>query len=105
MAKTHYKALLGKVLLGLLTEDDPVQAMLEWVAHKMMLVEAEGKVDAEKGPHSKDRNTNFSGARGKTASMASKILLKLLTVKVRTSSTPRSFDSLRTKTGRRRMTS
>jgi len=29
-----------------------VQAMLEWVAHQMMLIEAEGKVGAEKGKHS-----------------------------------------------------
>jgi hypothetical protein len=63
MAKTYYKALLGKVLLGLLMEDDPVQALLEWVAHQMMLIEAEGRVGAEKGKHSKDRKTHFSGAR------------------------------------------
>jgi hypothetical protein len=31
MAKAHYKALLGKVLLGFLAQDDPVLAMLEWV--------------------------------------------------------------------------
>ncbi len=29
MAKAHYKALLGKVLLGFISEDDPVLAMLE----------------------------------------------------------------------------
>jgi putative transposase len=63
MAKTHYKALLEKVLLGFLTADDPVQAMLEWVAHQMMLIEAENKVGAEKGKHSKDRKTHFSGVR------------------------------------------
>jgi len=63
MAQSHYKALLGKVLLGFITEDDPVLAMLEWVAHQMMLIEAEGKVGAEKGKHSKARKTYFSGAR------------------------------------------
>lgn len=63
MAKTHYKALLGKVLLGFLTADDPVQAMLEWVAHQMMLIEAENKVGAEKGKHAKERKTCFSGVR------------------------------------------
>jgi putative transposase len=63
MARAHYKALLGKVLLGFISEDDPVLAMLEWVAHQMMLIEAEGKVGAEKGKHSKARKTYFSGAR------------------------------------------
>jgi len=62
MARSHYKALLGKVLLGFISEDDPVLAMLEWVAHQMMLIEAESKVGAEKGKHSKDRKTYFSGA-------------------------------------------
>jgi putative transposase len=63
MAQAHYKALLGKVLLGFITEKDPVLAMLEWVAHQMMLIEAEAKVGAEKGKHSKKRRTYFSGAR------------------------------------------
>jgi hypothetical protein len=35
--------------LGFITEEDPVLAMLEWVAHQMMLIEAEGKVAADKG--------------------------------------------------------
>ena len=63
MAQTHYKALLGKVLLGFISETDPVLAMLEWVARQMMLIEAESKVGAEKGKHSKERRTYFSGAR------------------------------------------
>jgi hypothetical protein len=40
MAKAHHKALLEKLLFGFLTADDPVQVMLEWVAHQMMLIEA-----------------------------------------------------------------
>jgi putative transposase len=63
MAQPHYKTLLGKVLLGFIAEKDPVLAMLEWIAHQMMLIEAEGKVGAEKGKHAKDRKTYFSGAR------------------------------------------
>lgn len=67
MAQTHYKTLLRKVLLGFITEQDPVLAMLEWVAQMMMQIEAESKVGAEKGKHTKDRKTYFSGARvGKT---------------------------------------
>ena len=63
MAQTHYKTLFRKVLLGLITEQDPILAMLEWVAQMMMQIEAESKVGAEKGKHTKDRKTYFSGAR------------------------------------------
>jgi len=63
MAPNHYKGLLRKVLLGFITEQDPVLAMQEWVARQMMLIEAEAKVGAEKGKHSSDRKTYFSGAR------------------------------------------
>jgi len=37
---------LGKGLLGFITEKDPALAMLKWIAHRMMLIEAEGKVAA-----------------------------------------------------------
>jgi len=63
IAQTHYKALLGKVPLGFIVEEDAVLAMLEWVAHQMMLIEAEGKVGAEMRKHSQHRKTYFSGAR------------------------------------------
>ncbi len=52
-----------KALLQLITEPDPVLAMLEWVAGQMMQIEAEAKVGAEKGRHSKRRRTYFSGKR------------------------------------------
>ncbi len=63
MAQSHYKALFQKVLLGFLAEQDPVLAMLEWMAQQMMLVEAESKVGAEKHKQSKERVTHFSGTR------------------------------------------
>jgi putative transposase len=63
MAQTHYKALFRKVLLGFITEQDPVLAMLEWVAQMMMQIEADPKVGAEKGKHTKDRKTNFPRPR------------------------------------------
>jgi transposase-like protein len=63
MAQAHYKTLFRKVLLGFITEQDPVLAMLEWVAQMMMQIEAESKVGAEKGKHIKDQKTYFSGAR------------------------------------------
>ena len=63
MPPNHYKGLLGKVLLRFITEQDPVLAMLEWVARQMMLIEAEAKVGAEKGKPSAERKTYFSAAR------------------------------------------
>jgi putative transposase len=63
MVQSHYKGLFKEALLGLIAEPDPVLAMLEWVAKQQMLIEAEGKVGAEKGKHSKERKTYFSGAR------------------------------------------
>jgi len=63
MAQIHYKTLFRKVLLGFISEQDPVLAMLEWVAQMMMQIEAESRVGAEKGKHTKDRKTYFSGAR------------------------------------------
>jgi len=53
MAQTHYKTLFRKVLLGFISEQDPVLAMLEWVAQMMMEIEAESRVGAEKGKHTK----------------------------------------------------
>lgn len=63
MAQTHYKTLLQKVLLGCISEPDPVLALLRWVADQMMRIEAEAKVGAEKGAHSRERTTYFSGTR------------------------------------------
>jgi len=63
MAQPHYKGLFKKALLQFVTEPDPVLAMLEWVAGQMMQIEAEAKVGAEKGRHTKDRQTYFSGRR------------------------------------------
>jgi putative transposase len=63
MARTHYKALLEKVLLGCLAEQDHFLALLRWVLEQMMRIEAEAKVGAEKGKHSRERTTHFSGSR------------------------------------------
>ena len=63
MAQRHYKGLFKKALLQFVTEPDPVLAMLEWVAEQMMQIEAEAKVGAEKGKHSRVRTTYFSGRR------------------------------------------
>jgi putative transposase len=63
MAQPHYKALLQKVLLGCISEPDPVLAMLRWVTDQMMRIESEAKVGAAKGAHSRERSTYFSGSR------------------------------------------
>ncbi len=63
MAQPHYKALLRKVLLGCISEPDPVLAMLRWVTDQMMRIESEAKVGAVKGAHSRERSTYFSGSR------------------------------------------
>ncbi len=63
MAQRDYKGLLGKLLTGFLVEEDPLKAMLEWLAEELMRVEAEARVGAEKGKHSEERKTHFSGFR------------------------------------------
>jgi len=63
MAQIHFKTLFRKVLLGLISEQDPVLTMMEWVAQMMMQIEAEPRFGAEKGKHTKDQKTCFSGAR------------------------------------------
>jgi len=45
------------------TGKDPILAMLEPVSRQMMQIEAEAKVGARKGKHSKERRTYFSGTR------------------------------------------
>ena len=65
MAQQHYKALFKKALLQFIAEPDPYLAMLKWVMTEMMRIEAEAKVGAAKGQHSKDRTTHFSGGRAR----------------------------------------
>ncbi|MHA1380990.1 MAG: hypothetical protein ACTSRG_21695 [Candidatus Helarchaeota archaeon] len=40
MGRNHYKEVFRKVLLGFISEQDPVLAMLEWIAQQMMQIEA-----------------------------------------------------------------
>jgi hypothetical protein len=60
MAQRDYKAFLEKWLTRFLLEDDPIKAMLEWLLAELMRVEAEAKVGAPKGKHSRERKTYFS---------------------------------------------
>jgi len=63
MAQIHYTEVFKKKLIDFIAEEDPILAMLEWTAQQLMQIEAETKVGAEKGKHSKDRLTHFSGTR------------------------------------------
>jgi len=65
MAQQHYRTLFKKALLQFITEPDPYLAMLKWVMTEMMRIEAEAKVGAAKGKHSKERTTHFSGGRAR----------------------------------------
>ena len=63
MARTNYKQLYKKILIDFIGQEDPILAMLEWTAQRMMEIEAEAKVGAEKGKHSSERKTYFSETR------------------------------------------
>ncbi len=54
---------LEKMLLKFLGEPDPMLSMLEWLCHKMMEVEVENKLGADKGEHSPNRTGYRSGTR------------------------------------------
>lgn len=47
------------MLWEFINQDYPLIAMLEWLAHQLMQIEAEGKLQASKDNHSKERQTFF----------------------------------------------
>ena len=51
MARTNYKDVFKKNLVDFIGEEDPILAMLEWTAQRMMEIESEAKVGAKKGEH------------------------------------------------------
>jgi len=55
MAQGHYRTPFKKALLQFITEPDPFLAMLKWVMTEMMRIEAEAKVGAAKGKHTRER--------------------------------------------------
>ena len=63
MARLNYIEYFKRALLEFATESDPLYAMLQWMTEKIMQLEAEQKVGAQKGEHSTDRATHFSGNR------------------------------------------
>jgi len=63
MAIGNDTAKFKKMLLEFMTEPDPLYSMLQWFTQQLMQMEAEAKVGAEKGRHSSERKTYFSGTR------------------------------------------
>jgi putative transposase len=63
MARKDFKQVFREVLAGFVMEEDPVYSMLNWMTQQMIQIEAETKVGAEKGKHSPERKTHFSGTR------------------------------------------
>jgi len=63
MARLNYIDYFKRALLEFATENDPLYAMLQWMTEKIMQLEAEQKVGAQKGEHSTERATHFSGNR------------------------------------------
>jgi len=59
----NHTGIFKKILVEFIGQEDPILAMLEWTAQQMMQVEAEAKVGAQKGEHSQERKTYFSGTR------------------------------------------
>lgn len=59
----NHTGIFKKLLVEFIGQEDPLLAMLEWTAQQMMQIEAEGIVGAQKGEHSKERKTYFSGRR------------------------------------------
>jgi putative transposase len=63
MAKRDLSTVFRSLLLQFVGEADPLLSMLEWMTQQLMQVEAESRVGAEKGKHSSERKTHFSGYR------------------------------------------
>jgi len=59
----NHTGIFKKILVDFIGQEDPILAMLEWTAQQMMQIEAEAKVGAQKGEHSQERKTYFSGTR------------------------------------------
>jgi putative transposase len=63
VAKINDITLLKEKLLDFITDSDPLLSMLKWLTGRLMQIEAEAKVGAEKGKHEESRTTHFSGVR------------------------------------------
>ena len=65
MTKTKDATFLENKLLQFITEDDPLLAILQWVADKLVEVEVAQKVNSLKGKRTGDRTTYRCGTRAR----------------------------------------
>jgi len=63
MAQNKDTEYFKKMLIQFAGESDPLFEMIKWVTARLMAIESETKVGAEKGKHSVERKTYFSGHR------------------------------------------
>lgn len=63
MAQIKDTEYFKKMLIQFMGEADPLFEMLKWVTNRLMIIESETKVGAEKGKHTEERKTYFSGHR------------------------------------------
>jgi putative transposase len=57
------RELFKSVMVGFMTEADPVLAMLKWITEQLMQIETEAKAGANRNEHNSERKTYFSGYR------------------------------------------
>ena len=57
------RELFKSVMVGFMTNEDPMFAMLKWITDQLMQIEAEAKAGANKNEHNQKRKTYFSGYR------------------------------------------
>src|SRR5512145_1947552 len=63
MAQNKDTEYFKKMLIQFTGESDPLFEMIKWVTDRLMAIESETKVGAEKGKHRPERKTYFSGHR------------------------------------------
>ena len=63
MTKTDNTKVLKKLLTEFVLEEDPLYEMLKWMTQSLIKIESENIVGAQKGKHSDERKTHFSGTR------------------------------------------
>ncbi len=61
--KINERELFKNVMVGFMTDEDPMLAMLKWITQQLMQIEAEAKAGANKNEHNSHRKTYFSGYR------------------------------------------
>ncbi|KMO85123.1 transposase, partial [Megasphaera cerevisiae DSM 20462] len=63
MAHLNSTVSFEKMLMKFISEEDPMQSMLKWLCERLMEVEVESKLCAEKSERNKERQGYRSGYR------------------------------------------